>query len=57
MSLKSRLRRMGYEVTCNRAPDGWWCSQEGGHEGPCSARPSWWNVRGMWFMWQTMKWR
>lgn len=22
---------------------GWWCSREGGHDGPCALRPNWWN--------------
>jgi hypothetical protein len=24
---------------CDLAPDGWWCSRNKGHEGPCAARP------------------
>lgn len=24
---------------CERAPRGWWCSREAGHDGPCAARP------------------
>lgn len=24
---------------CTRAPDGWWCSREPDHDGPCAARP------------------
>lgn len=24
---------------CERAPKGWWCSREEGHDGPCAARP------------------
>src|SRR5688572_20133530 len=25
---------------CSVPPDGWWCSREVGHEGPCAARPA-----------------
>jgi hypothetical protein len=24
---------------CTVPPDGWWCSREKGHDGPCAARP------------------
>lgn len=24
---------------CDRAPDGWWCSLDADHDGPCPARP------------------
>lgn len=24
---------------CKLPPEGWWCSREPGHEGPCAARP------------------
>jgi hypothetical protein len=24
---------------CKIPPQGWWCSREAGHEGPCAARP------------------
>ncbi len=24
--------------TCNIPPEGWWCSRDKGHEGPCAAR-------------------
>jgi|SRR5579871_2792792 len=24
---------------CRRPPEGWWCSREPGHDGPCAARP------------------
>jgi len=30
-------------VKCNLPPRGWWCSLEAGHDGPCPARPKWWN--------------
>jgi hypothetical protein len=26
--------------TCLNAPDGWWCSRQHGHEGPCPAWPN-----------------
>ncbi len=25
---------------CEVPPQGWWCSREPGHDGPCAARPS-----------------
>lgn len=25
---------------CRVPPEGWWCSREKGHEGPCAARPT-----------------
>ena len=26
-------------MICTLPPEGWWCSREPGHEGPCSGRP------------------
>jgi hypothetical protein len=36
--------RSGIPNACGIPPDGWWCSREAGHEGPCAAReaiPPW----------------
>lgn len=27
------------DLRCDVPPDGWWCSRERGHAGPCAARP------------------
>lgn len=37
-----RVPRTGF---CERAPRGWWCSRDRGHDGPCAAHPCWWNLR------------
>lgn len=26
-------------ITCHVPPPGWWCSRDGGHDGPCAAHP------------------
>ncbi|WP_193596085.1 hypothetical protein [Microbacterium sp. YJN-G] len=26
-------------ITCEVPPPGWWCSRDGGHDGPCAAHP------------------
>jgi len=37
-----RLRGLGHSASipnaCKIPPDGWWCSRQAGHEGPCAAR-------------------
>jgi hypothetical protein len=33
------LARLGDAPRCDRPPEGWWCSREPGHKGPCAARP------------------
>lgn len=33
-----------HEFRCPLPPLGWWCSRGSGHDGPCAARPCWWNV-------------
>jgi hypothetical protein len=33
--------KMAYSSAfCSKAPYGWWCSREPGHDGPCAARPN-----------------
>lgn len=32
------------DLGCQQPPDGWYCSREPGHEGPCAAYPSRWLV-------------
>lgn len=27
------------DLGCELPPEGWWCSREPGHDGPCAARP------------------
>jgi hypothetical protein len=36
---KTPLPEAVREQMCQLPPDGWWCSREPGHEGPCAARP------------------
>jgi hypothetical protein len=45
---QARLRGLGHPASipnaCSIPPEGWWCSREAGHEGPCAAReivPPW----------------
>lgn len=28
-----------HPITCEVPPPGWWCSRDGGHDGPCAAHP------------------
>jgi hypothetical protein len=30
---------LDHPVHCTVPPNGWWCSREAGHDGPCAARP------------------
>lgn len=29
---------MALAMKCQKPPEGWWCSRDSGHEGPCAAR-------------------
>lgn len=34
------MREKVADQGCRVPPEGWWCSREPGHEGPCAARPT-----------------
>jgi hypothetical protein len=33
-----------FAITCTKPPQGWLCNRQGGHDGPCAARPYKWQL-------------
>ena len=37
-NLEQAIIKTGRALECDVPPEGWWCSRDPGHEGPCAAR-------------------
>lgn len=44
-----------FHEICNLPPEGWHCTRERGHEGPCAARPD--DESFFRFLWEATVWR
>ena len=49
--------------SCTKAPKGWYCTRDEGHDGPCAAwyvktlRDRWWDFRkAFWDLWDEFWW-